>query len=373
MTGLPATGKSAIADAIGRALPAPVFSVDPLEATLNRAGITREHRSGYAAYDLAAMLAEAQLRAGQSAVVDAVNGLGFVRSWWADIAARNDTPLVTIATICSDRAQHRRQLEQRDRNIDGFLYDVTWADVEAGMSEYEPPTDTDLVLDAISPLAENIERARHTRHGSASRAPGERGRVHLRAPRSAALIAEVDVGEQGPAAVFGVAHDDRIDRTEHQLGPPEHRERPVGADVAPGEVEEALAGAALDRRTAEVEVTVRVDLQSDLDVPRRARRVTGHEPDRILALLHPDVDVVQDLAVRDERSPGQVATTDANPHDPIVANPCTPITSPDRPSLRPQLPREGARRRRGRAGQARSGMRRGTRRRSSTRSGYGVR
>ena len=159
MTGLPATGKSAIADAIGGALPAPVFSVDPLEATLNRAGITREHRSGYAAYDLAAMLAEAQLRAGQSAVVDAVNGLGFVRSWWADIAARYDTPLITIATICSDRAQHRRQLEQRVRNIDGFLYDVTWAEVEAGMSEYEPPTDTDLVLDAINPLAENIERA----------------------------------------------------------------------------------------------------------------------------------------------------------------------------------------------------------------------
>ena len=57
MTGLPATGKSAIADAVGRALPAPVFSVDPLEATLHRAGITRAQRSGYAAYDLAAMLA----------------------------------------------------------------------------------------------------------------------------------------------------------------------------------------------------------------------------------------------------------------------------------------------------------------------------
>ena len=27
------------------------------------------------------------------------------------------------------------------------------------MSEYEPPTDTDLVLDAINPLADNIERA----------------------------------------------------------------------------------------------------------------------------------------------------------------------------------------------------------------------
>jgi predicted kinase len=159
MTGLPATGKSAIADAVGRAIAAPVFSVDPLEATLNRAGITREQRSGHAAYDLAAMLAEAQLRAGQSAVVDAVNGFGFVRAWWTDIAARYDTPLITIATTCTDRAQHRRQLEQRAREIDGFLYDVTWADVEAQMEEYEAPIDADLVLDAIDPLAENIERA----------------------------------------------------------------------------------------------------------------------------------------------------------------------------------------------------------------------
>jgi predicted kinase len=159
MTGLPATGKSAIADAIGRALPAPVFSVDPLEATLNRAGITREHRSGHAAYDLAAMLAEAQLRAGQSAVVDAVNGYGFVRTWWSDIAARHHAPLLTIATICSDRAQHRRQLERRTRAIDGFLYDVTWAEVEASMEEYEPATDADLVLDAVDPLDTNVQRA----------------------------------------------------------------------------------------------------------------------------------------------------------------------------------------------------------------------
>ena len=88
-----------------------------------------------------------------------MNGLGFVRAWWTDIAQRTDAPLVTIATTCSDRAQHRRQLEQRTRNIDGFLYDLTWAEVEAGMEEYEPPTTADLVLDAVQPLEANIERA----------------------------------------------------------------------------------------------------------------------------------------------------------------------------------------------------------------------
>jgi len=164
-TGLPGTGKSALADAVGRAMPAPVFSVDPLEATLNRAGITRAHRSGHAAYDLAAMLAERQLGAGQSAVVDAVNGRGSLRAWWMDIAGSHGVALVMLATVCSDRSLHRQRLEQRTRPIEGFLYDVTWDDVQVGMADYEPATESDLVLDAVDPLEENIGRV--MRHLSA--------------------------------------------------------------------------------------------------------------------------------------------------------------------------------------------------------------
>jgi len=165
MTGFPGTGKSAVADAIGRALPAPVFSVDPLEATLNRAGITREHRSGHAAYDLAAMLADAQLGAGQSAVVDSVSALPSLRSWWTEIAGSHGVPVVTLATTCSDQALHRLRLEQRTRPIEGFLYEVTWKEVEAAMAAYEPTSGADLVLNAVDPLDDNIERV--LRHLSA--------------------------------------------------------------------------------------------------------------------------------------------------------------------------------------------------------------
>jgi predicted kinase len=157
MTGLPATGKSAIAEAVARRLRSPVFSVDPLEATLHRNGITREQRSDYAAYDLVAMLAESQLRLGQSAVIDAVNAKGFLRRWWVDIAGRHDAHLVTLATICSDQRLHRQRLEQRRRDIEGYLDELTWSDVERGMGDYDPALDVDLVLDAVRPLEDNID------------------------------------------------------------------------------------------------------------------------------------------------------------------------------------------------------------------------
>jgi predicted kinase len=137
MTGLPGTGKTAVAEAMARALRAPVFSVDPLEAVLLRAGVDREHRSDYAAYDLAATLAASQLRIGQSAVVDAVNAWERLRRWFLDLAEPVESQAVLIETICSDRRLHRRRFESRDRAIEGWIYEPTWQDVEHRMVEYE--------------------------------------------------------------------------------------------------------------------------------------------------------------------------------------------------------------------------------------------
>ncbi len=159
MTGLPGTGKTAVAEAVARALPAPVFSVDPIEAVLLRAGIDREHRSDYAAYDLAATLAESQLRIGQSAVVDAVNAWERLRRWFLGLAEPVESQAVLIETICSDRRLHRRRFESRDRAIEGWIYEPTWYDVEHRMVEYEPSSLERLVLDAVDPLDANTQTA----------------------------------------------------------------------------------------------------------------------------------------------------------------------------------------------------------------------
>jgi predicted kinase len=159
MTGLPGTGKSAIAEAVAQVLPAPVFSVDPLEAALLRSGITRDQNSGIAAYELAAELARSQLRLGQSAVVDAVNAWESLRRWYLGLAEPVGAPAVLIETICSDRALHREQFESRRRAIEGWVYEPTWRDVELRMLEYEPSNLDRLVLDAVEPLEENRRAA----------------------------------------------------------------------------------------------------------------------------------------------------------------------------------------------------------------------
>jgi predicted kinase len=156
MTGLPCTGKSTIASAAAEALHAPIYSVDPLEAVLIRGGVDRSLRSDVLAYDLAAWLAEEQMRRGESAVVDAVNALGHLRAWFLRLARDHGQPAGLIETTCADKALHRRLVEGRNRHIDGFDFEPSWADIEERALEFETPDTDRLVLDAGTPVDENI-------------------------------------------------------------------------------------------------------------------------------------------------------------------------------------------------------------------------
>jgi predicted kinase len=73
MAGLPGSGKSTVAEGLGRRLAAPVLSVDPVESALWRAGISREEPTGLAAYVVVEAMAADVLALGQTVVVDAVN------------------------------------------------------------------------------------------------------------------------------------------------------------------------------------------------------------------------------------------------------------------------------------------------------------
>ncbi len=145
MAGLPCAGKSVIAEGLADRLDAALVSIDPIEAAMWRAGLPKG-ATGVAAYGVAAALAEENLRIGRPVVIDAVNPVEAPRAMWRALAERRAVRLRIVECVCSDVQRHRRRVEARVRNIEA-MPEITWAAVERRRVEYEPWSDSRLVLD----------------------------------------------------------------------------------------------------------------------------------------------------------------------------------------------------------------------------------
>jgi predicted kinase len=154
-SGLPGTGKSSIAEAVGRELGIPVFAKDWLEATLRRSGLGANEKVGYAGYELLTTLAQRQLQLGQPVILDSVASIETVRTRWRELAAQYHADWRVIECVCSDEAAHRARLAVRERGIPGW-HELTWDDVERVKAYYAEWQDERLTLDAVNALDENI-------------------------------------------------------------------------------------------------------------------------------------------------------------------------------------------------------------------------
>lgn len=139
MAGLPGTGKSTVALALGERLGLPIVSVDPLESAILRAGIEAGQPTGLAAYLVAEVIAESVLAsAAPGVIVDAVNAVEPARRQWVDLAARYGHRRIRfVEVVCSDPAVHRARLEARGRQL-AHVADPTWHAVEQSLDEWEP-------------------------------------------------------------------------------------------------------------------------------------------------------------------------------------------------------------------------------------------
>ena len=93
-SGLPGTGKSALAESVGRELRIPVFAKDWLEATLLRCELAPTNQDkplGSAGYQLLTVLAERQLMLGLSVILDSVASTQSIRSTWKELAKKYNT------------------------------------------------------------------------------------------------------------------------------------------------------------------------------------------------------------------------------------------------------------------------------------------
>ncbi len=163
MAGLPGTGKSTLAGAVGTRLKLPVVSVDPIESAILSAGIDADQPTGLAAYLVAETIAESVLASRGGIVVDAVNAVQPAREQWIKLAARHSTPVRFLEVVCSDESVHRARLQARGRQL-AHLSEPSWHAVEQSLDEWEDwEGDTAgvprLTLDSVQPVDALADRA----------------------------------------------------------------------------------------------------------------------------------------------------------------------------------------------------------------------
>ena len=153
-SGLPGTGKSTLAEAVGKTFGIPVFAKDWLESSLLQSELkpTRADKSlGFAGYELLTILAERQLMLGQSVILDSVVASQTIRSTWRQLSEQYHAHYRVIECICSDESFHRARLKGRKRNIPGW-HELEWLEVERVRGYYLPWEGERLVLDMIHSL-----------------------------------------------------------------------------------------------------------------------------------------------------------------------------------------------------------------------------
>jgi len=157
-SGLPGTGKSALAESVGRELDIPVFAKDWLEATLLRCEYfpaNEEKPLGSAGYQLLTTLAERQLMLNQSVILDSVASTESIRSTWKQLSAKYDAQWLVVECICSDENIHQARLKNRQRHIPGW-HELEWADVECVKAYYALWNEPRLVIDCVDPADKNL-------------------------------------------------------------------------------------------------------------------------------------------------------------------------------------------------------------------------
>jgi predicted kinase len=160
-SGLPGTGKSTLAESVGKQQRVPVFAKDWLEANLLGNGLVptiTEKPLGFASYDLLTTLAERQLMLGQSVILDSVASTETIRDAWRQISKQYGADWRVIECVCSDQAMHRARLGSRKRNIPGW-HELTWSDVEKVKQYYAAWEEDHLILDMVNPFEENLFKA----------------------------------------------------------------------------------------------------------------------------------------------------------------------------------------------------------------------
>jgi len=156
ISGLPGTGKSAVAGALAGRLDAVHLSIDPIEDALLGSGLPASWQTGVGAYEAVRAMAGQNLALGRTVVVDAVNDSRPARDTWRRAAAPSGARVLFVLLSLDDQDEHRRRLTGRVRDL-AHLPEPSWDEVRDRAAAYEPWPEVDLCCDASAPVDRTVE------------------------------------------------------------------------------------------------------------------------------------------------------------------------------------------------------------------------
>ncbi len=132
LAGLPASGKTTLAEKLAADLKAVHLRIDTIEQALRDLCDFQVEGEGYR---LAYRVAADNLRLGLSVVADSCNTIELTRREWEGVAKAEGAKFVNVEIVCSDSTEHRRRVENRANSVPNLQL-PTWDDVVA--REYHP-------------------------------------------------------------------------------------------------------------------------------------------------------------------------------------------------------------------------------------------
>ncbi len=113
-SGLPGTGKSAIAKELAKVLRATYLRIDTVEQAIRDLCDFKVEGEGYR---LSHKVASDNLKLGNSVIADSCNPISLTRKEWNEVAINAGANFVNIEIICSNKSEHRYRVETRSPDV----------------------------------------------------------------------------------------------------------------------------------------------------------------------------------------------------------------------------------------------------------------
>lgn len=147
-SGLPASGKSALAKLLAKEYDAVYLRIDTVEQGLRDICGLDVQGEGYR---LSYQIAADNLKLGHNVVADSCNPIALTRVEWQEVATENGSQYVNIEVVCSDEKEHKKRVETRSSEVKDLKL-PTWKEVKN--REYHSWDSERIIIDTANKTAE---------------------------------------------------------------------------------------------------------------------------------------------------------------------------------------------------------------------------